>query len=85
MRLVSTARSVIGDVSPLSVPNMNWEFQHRFETLKGADILNGGFEGWHLLSAQQDIGFQLSRSGAIVESESGQAGAGALAMKAAAR
>ncbi len=55
----------------LLVPNLNWELRHHFAELEGSDkqLLNKGFEGYHIAKAMQTIRFKLDRSGAELASE----------------
>ena len=61
----------LGPTDDLLIPRMNWMLSHRFSELEGEDklLLNPGFEGLWLSTAQQDIRFKLDRGGVELGSE----------------
>jgi hypothetical protein len=61
----------VGPNDVVLVPNLNWEIDHRFAELEGADkrFLNQGFEGYYFDTVRQTIRFKLDRSGAELRSE----------------
>ncbi len=61
----------LNPVDVLLVPNIRYEITHRFKELEGPDklLLNKGFEGYYVQTAEQVINFKLDRSGAELSSQ----------------
>jgi hypothetical protein len=53
----------------LLVPNVNFEIDHEFRELRGANFENTAMAGYSVEAALQNIQFRLDRSGAELESE----------------
>ena len=67
-RIARGKRTGIWEKESIKIPKIDFDLSHNFPELEGKQLLNRGWEEWHIAAAVQDIRFKLDEKGAVLKS-----------------